>query len=127
MRHVVAAVALVLLAAGQTKGQSQSLPTPQPNLVQIFIEEVKAGHDAHHVRTGARWPPAFEKAKSPYFSLGLASLTGPSVAWFLVPFESHNQMGDSLKRQSDDPALAAELARLTRADAEHISSFRSVL
>ena len=63
----------------------------------------------------------------PTSSVGLVSLTGPSEAWFLVPYASQAAWGDDLKRQSDDPALAAELARLSRADAAHITSVRSML
>src|SRR5439155_1739407 len=50
----------------------------------------------------------------------------PTEAWFVIPFDSHSAIADSLKRQSDDPVLAAELARLQRADAEHITSVRSI-
>jgi hypothetical protein len=115
---------MFLIGGGNALGQS--LPTSQPNLVQIFREEVKVGHGADHVKTEAGWPAAFEKAKSPYFSLAFVTLTGPSEAWFIVPFDSHQAIGDSLKRESDDPVLGAELARLSRADAEHITSLRSI-
>src|SRR5206468_1508122 len=115
----------VFLVGGQLLGQG--LPTSQPNMLQIFREEVKVGHEADHSKTEAGWPAAFEKAKFPYFSLGLVALTGTSEAWFLVPYESNQVMGDALRRQSDDPVLSAELARLSRADAEHITSVRSIL
>ena len=119
-----ATLLMFLIGGGNALGQS--LPTSQPNLVQIFREEVKVGHGVDHVKTEAGWPAAFEKAKSPYFSLALVTLTGPSEAWFIVPFDSHQAIGDSLKRESDDPVLSAELARLSRADAEHITSLRSI-
>src|SRR5206468_5952331 len=73
----------VFLVGGQLLGQG--LPTSQPNMLQIFREEVKVGHEADHSKTEAGWPAAFEKAKFPYFSLGLVALTGTSEAWFLVP------------------------------------------
>jgi hypothetical protein len=127
MNHVPGRIVLSMFLVGGGTAFAQSLPTSQPNLVQIFREEVKVGHEAEHAKTEAGWPAAFEKAKSPYFHLGLASLTGPSEAWFVVPFETNQAVGDSLKRQSDDPVLSAELARLSKADADHINSMRSIL
>jgi hypothetical protein len=124
MRQIIV-MSLVVLVAGAAYGQS--LPTSQPNFVQIIREEVKVGHEADHTKTEAGWPVAFEKAKFPTPSVGLVSLTGPSEAWFLVPYASQAAIGDDLKRQSDEPMLAAELARLSRADAAHITSVRSIL
>ena len=34
-------------------------------------------------------------------------MTGPSEAWFIVPFDSHQAIGDSLKRESDAPRTQA--------------------
>jgi hypothetical protein len=124
MRYTIV-LSLVVVTAGTASGQS--LPTSQPNFVQIIREEVKVGHEADHTKTEAAWPVVFEKAKFPTASVGLVSLTGPSEAWFLVPYASQAAWGDDLKRQSDDPVLAAELARLSRADAAHITSVRSIL
>jgi len=126
MRQIIRLMLLVALVGGQHVF-GQGLPTSQPNMLQIFREEVKAGHDADHTKTEAGWPAAFEKAKFPYFSLGLVALTGTSEAWFLVPYDSNQVMGDALRRQSDDPVLSAELAKLSRADAEHITGVRSIL
>ncbi len=126
MRRYLGLVALTAVVALGGRTLAQSLPTSQPNMLQIIIEDVKVGHDADHARTEAGWPAAFEKAKSPYYNLGLVSLTGRGEAWFIVPFESNNAFGDSLKRSADDPMLAAELARLSRADAEHIAGARTI-
>ena len=127
MRHITALVSLVAFAAGGGRAFGQSLPTSQPNFLQIFIEDVKVGHEDDHSKFEAGWPAAFEKAKSPYFNIGLASVTGPLQAWFLVAFDSNQALGDSLKRNSDDPVLAAELSRLSRGDATHITAGRTLL
>jgi len=115
-----------VLLAGASTALAQSLPTSQPNLLQIYREEVKVGHVADHVKVEAGWPAAFEKAQSPYTYIALASMTGPNEVWFVSPFASHEAMADSLKRE-DEPTLAAELARLQKADSEHISGVRSIL
>jgi hypothetical protein len=124
MRHITV-MSLVVLTAGTV--YAQGLPTSQPNFLQIVREEVKVGHDADHTKTEAGWPAAFEKAKMPTSYLALVSVTGPGEAWFLSPYASQAAWGDDMKRQNDDPVLAAELARLSRADAAHITSARSIL
>jgi hypothetical protein len=126
MRNKILFVALAS-ALGGGGAFGQALPTSQPAMLQIIIEEVKVGHDVDHSRTEAGWPVAFEKAKFPYYGLGMTTLTGRPEAWFVNPFDSNQAFGDNLKRSSDDPALAAELARLSRADAEHISGIRTLL
>ena len=112
-----------LLASGEALGQG--LPTSQPALLQIYREEVKIGHDADHVKTEVGWPAAFEKAKFPYYSLALVSMTGAPEAWFVVPFESHAALADAQRRQND-PVLAAELARLQKADAQHLTNVTTI-
>src|SRR5436190_22234998 len=127
MRKVMASLTVLVSLGGGGTAFAQALPTSQPNYVQIFIEEVKVGHEDEHSKLEAGWPAAFEKAKSPYYSIGMASVTGPLQAWFITPYDFNKALGDSIKRNSDDPLLAAELARLSRADAAHINQARSVL
>jgi len=127
MRQVTCVVAVVVSLVGVGHARAQSLPTSQPNFLQITIEDVKIGHDDDHSKLEAGWPAAFEKAKSPYYGIGMVALTGAPQAWFLTPFENHQAMGDNLKRSADDPALATELSRLARADSAHITNLRQVL
>ena len=105
---------------------AQSLPTSQPNLLTIVREEVKLGRDVDHQRIEAGWPAAYEKAKSPDYYLALVSTTGAPEAWYVGAYESHRALGDSMKREDADAALTAELARLRRADADVVSSVRSM-
>jgi hypothetical protein len=117
--------ALALCAANTALAQT-GLPTTQPNLLQIYREEVKVGHAAEHEKTEVGWPAAFEKAKSPYYYLAFVSLTGAPEAWFVAPFESHQALGESMKLERGNALLAGELARLQRADAEHLTGMRSI-
>lgn len=127
MRQFTSLVTLVVSLVGVGSVRAQSLPTSQPNFLQITIEDVKVGHDDEHSKLEAGWPAAFEKAKSPYYGIGMVAMTGAPQAWFLTPFENHQAMGDNLKRNADDAILAAELSRLARADAAHITNLRQVL
>ena len=119
------AAALALSSAGSALAQT-GLPTSQPNLLQIYREEVKVGHGAEHEKLEVGWPAAYEKAKSPYYYLALVSMSGTAEAWFVAPFESHAALGESLKFERGNPTLSAELARLQRADAEHLTGLRMI-
>lgn len=115
---------VALLLVSSTTAFSQSMPTSQPTLLTIVREEVKVGRAADHRKIEAGWPAAFEKAKSPDTYLALVSMTGPSEAWYVTPYASHAVIGESMKREDADPVLSAELARLSKADAEVLNNLR---
>ncbi len=117
------ALALTLTA---TLAGAQALPTSQPKLLQIYQEQIKIGHDADHAATEAGWPAAFGQAKSPDYYLAMASVTGPSQVWFVSPLDSYAAWGKSMERDQADPTLSAALARLSKADAEHLNGLRVV-
>ncbi len=104
----------------------QGMPTTQPNVLQIIREDVKVGHDAEHGRLEASWIPVFDRAKFPYYELALAGTTGTPQVWFVMPFETQAAVGDFWKRMGEEP-LAADAARLLRADADHVSDTRTIL
>jgi hypothetical protein len=122
--RVVMAAAFTAYAV--TAGAQSGLPASQPNYLTIVREEVKLGRAAEHERIEAGWPAAFEKAKSPDYYLAYVSTTGRSEAWYITPFESHRAMGESMKRESDDAVLSAELKRLQRADADVLNNLTIV-
>jgi hypothetical protein len=105
---------------------AQGMPTKQPALLSIVREDVKVGRAGDHAKHEAGWPAAYEKSKSPYYYVAMTSLTGPSEALYVSPFESHAAVGDSMKRDDADPVLSAELARLSRADAEYLNGSRVI-
>lgn len=121
MRRVTLGLTLLALVAGSTAPTlAQSLPTSQPKFLHVVREQVKLGRSAEHSRWEAGWPAAFEKAKSPDTYIALESVTGPAEVWYLIPFSSHAAYGESMAKQDADPALAAELERLSRGDAEFV-------
>lgn len=115
---------VAFLAFGVRSAGAQALPTSQPNLLTIVREEVKPGRAADHAKIEAGWPAAYEKAKSTAYYIALVSMTGSPEAWYVTPYESHTQIGDIMKREDADPALSAELARLSRADSEVLNGLR---
>jgi hypothetical protein len=115
---------LVLCSAGTALGQS--LPTTQPALITIVREEVKVGRAADHAKHEAGWPAAYERAKSPDYYLAFVSMTGPNEAWYVTPFASHTAIAEGMKRDDADAALSAELARLSKLDAEFLNGIRTI-
>ncbi len=127
MKRSIEMLSLALLSTGSASMTlSQAVPTSQPNLLTITREEVKTGHNAAHAAHEVGWPAAYAKAKSPYYYLAMVSMTGPNEAWYISTYESHAKLGESMKMESDNATLSAELARLSRADADHINSVRSM-
>lgn len=116
----------VLATAGTVRAADTGLPQSQPKLLTIIRESVKAGRGPDHARHEAGWPAAYEKANSTDYYLAITSMTGPSEAWYLVPWESHAAQAESMKREDKDPVLGAELARLAARDAEFIDGVRSI-
>lgn len=103
---------------------AQGMPTSQPTLLTIVREDVKVGRAAEHARFEAGWPAAYAKAKSPDYYLAYVSMTGPSEAWYITPYASHSVIADGMKREAADAVLSAELARLSRGDAEFLNNVR---
>ena len=125
MNTIRARFALLSLIAGvpAVATAQTGLPTSQPGLLSIVREEVKVGRAEDHARIEAGWPAAYEKAKSPDYYLALVTMTGGLEAWYIAPYANHAALGESLKRD-DEPALATELGRLSKADAEVLTSIR---
>ena len=127
MNSLPSRVTLVALVLGCTgTAFAQGMPTSQPTLLTIVREDVKLGRDVEHARFEAAWPAAYAKAKSPFYYLAFVSMTGPNEAWYVVPAASHAAIADGMKRDAADPALTAELERLSRGDAEFINSRRVI-
>ncbi len=124
----VCAIGLLLGVAGQALAQAPgSMPPGPPKVVQIFREEVKVGKGAAHEKLEAEYVRAFRKAKWPTNYLAMTSSTGPSEAWFLVPYDSFEAWEKDQKATEKNAALFAELNQLGEKDAEFVSGGRSIV
>lgn len=118
---------LVLLAVAATPAFAQNaVPTDQPGLLTIFIEEIKPGMEGPHARNEAGWPAALAEAGAPDTYLAFASMSGTSQVWYTTPYASHAAEGESMARNEGDAGMSAELERLWRADAEFLESTRQI-
>ncbi len=119
MRKSALCLTLLALAAGSAAtALAQGMPTTQPKFMHVFREQIKPGRSGEHAKWEAGWPAAYEKAKSPYHYIALQSITGPSEVWYVVPLANHAAYGEMVAAEDKDPALAAELERLNKGDAE---------
>src|SRR5262245_44427523 len=126
-RTVLSTLVVCSLTLGVTlPALAQDLPKSQPKFITVIRESVKAGRAADHAKHEAGWPAAFEKAKSPDHYLAMTSLTGPNEAWYVIPWESHAALGETMKRENKDEALSKELERLALQDAEYITETRTI-
>jgi len=118
--------AVFALTAVASSAFGQGMPTSQPGILSIFIEDVKAGMEADHMANEAGWPAAFARAGSEYYYMALSSMTGTTQIWYVAPYASWTQEGENIKQNDENPELSAELARLWRADAQYLNSARAV-
>jgi len=123
---LLSGLALLLSAAAGVATAQSPLPTSQPAVITLFREEVKFGQNADHEAVESGWPAAFAKAKNPNTYIALTSMTGPNEAWFVVPYASWKAVGDELKLEDANSDLSAELKRLSKADAAHVTSSRAL-
>jgi hypothetical protein len=117
---------LLLLALLTGNAAAQGMPTSQPGVLTVIIEELKPGVGADHEANESGWPVAFEKAKSPYYYLALEALTGPPELWFVAPYQSWAAEGESMKLPESNAALAADLAKLAKGDGPFLNGYRSM-
>jgi hypothetical protein len=121
-RHTLLSILVSACAIGGIDAVLASdLPKTQPKMITIWREEVKPGRAAAHAKNEAGYVAAFEKAKDPYHYLGLVSITGPSEAWYISPWESHAQLGESMKFEEQDKGLSSRLEQLGEKDSEYLN------
>jgi hypothetical protein len=117
---------LIVLALTAGRVVAQGMPTAQPGILTIIIEEVKVGMDADHEANEAGWPAAFAKVNSQYYYIALESITGSAEAWFISPYASFAAEGENMKENQSNASLSAELDRLWRADGQYLNSSRTL-
>jgi len=115
---------LLFLLAGNAR--AQGMPTSQPGILTISIEELKVGVGADHEANESGWPVAFGKANSPYYYLALEAMTGTPEIWFVAPYQSWTAEGEGMKFNDANPALSSELGRLAKADGPFLNGYRNI-
>jgi len=106
--------------------QAQGNSAP-PNYLLINREEVKVGHGTAHLKTELGWPRAMAKANWPTHYVALTSMTGPSEAWYLTPWESMAAWEKDNAATAANAAFQSEMDRLATEDGQHLNNWRSIV
>lgn len=95
-------------------------------IIKIIREEIKPGREAAHEAIETGYVRALSKTKYPNY-VALTTLTGPSEAWFIEPYDSFAAVGDARESYLRSPAIKAEMERLDARDGEVKSGGRVML
>jgi hypothetical protein len=117
-------LSLGLIVTAAVSAFAQGLPTSQPPILRIYREDVKPGRSVEHTKNEMGWVAAYERAKSPDYYLAMESLTS-NEAWFVVPAASYSAVGEQMARDQQ-PAVRAELDRLSRLDGDLLNNGRII-
>lgn len=124
-RNLVTALAVFLMLSVAWPAMAQE--GAPPKVIQIYREEVKPGKGSAHEKVEMGWPRAFAKANSPTHYLAMTSVTGPNEAWFIAGYDSLAAWEKDTQNNDNNPALSAELQRLSAQDGDLLSGARSVV
>ena len=115
--------------AGSFTASAQKTPDlAPPNILLIQQEMLKPGMSGiPHRKTESAFVQAMQNAKSPDHYFAMDSMSGPSRALFLVPFDSFADMEKSFARLTGDTTLASEYDSAQQADGKLLKSFASVV
>ncbi len=86
-------------------------------IIKIIREEIKPGREAAHEAVETGYVRALSKTKYPNY-MALTTLTGPSEAWFIEPYDSYAAVGDARELYLSSPAMKGEIERLDARDGE---------
>ena len=117
---------LCVLGAVQIAAQTPP-PNSPPPVLQIFREEVKPGKGAAHEAVEAAYAQAYAREQWPVNWLGMTSISGPSEAWFTIPYESFAAMEQDRQNVMKKPAFLRQLEQLDARDGELRSGQRALL
>ena len=112
--------------AALAQAQAPADPNAPPKMLQISREALKPGHGSAHDKTEAGWPAAFAKANYQNHYIAISTVSGPNEMWFLSGWDSYAAFEKDLKETEKNAALSADLARLSQADGEHLTSNSSL-
>jgi hypothetical protein len=119
-RILMAAMALACVMSGAAVLRAQDQNSPIPKVLVIDREMVKFGKDAAHAKNEAAFAKAFAAAKTPAHYLAVATMSGPSEAWFLVGFDSYAEWQKS-EQYGEQHKVDELVAPLMEKDTEYVA------
>jgi hypothetical protein len=119
-------ITIVSLTLAAAIFPSTAICAEPPGVMQIIREAVKEGRGAAHRKVETDWSRAFRRAKFPYHSLALETMTGTNEVWFLLSYPSFAAIEESDNLIEKGP-LKNEVEMLEARDGELRSSSRSMI
>ncbi len=116
----------VFFVAVPVVSAQEAAPTPPPNFISIFREEVKPARSSAHAKWETGYARAYAKAHWPTNYTSLVSTFGPSEAWFISRYDSFAQYDKAQKEADGNTALQAELGPLDQRDSDFLTGTRSI-
>lgn len=125
-KRILLSLAAVCLLTSLSALAQQAAPAGPPPMLQIFREEVKAGHRGAYLTSAAAWPVAFRKAQFPGHYIGLRPLTGSNEFWYLGGASSFGAIGKEDEFVAGHPTLGKEIDAMSASDGEHLANSRTL-
>jgi hypothetical protein len=113
-------------AAGQDTGPQIPVVAP-PNLLLLVRQEIQYGKGSTRQKLEVATARAADRLSIPYSWLDLQSLTGPREVLALNPFDSFDQLEQSIAGWNQIYAAHADLARLREQQEELVTSEDTVI
>lgn len=121
MRSGFAFVALSAISIVPVYAQAQE----HAPVLQIGREAIKEGKGASHEKAEMEFVRAFHKAKFSAHYVALTSMSGPSEAWFITPYQSF-AASEQAQKDSDKEPLKSEIEMAESHDGALRESSRSM-
>lgn len=114
MKHVTCLLGAIVLVVAAAPARAQG-PGPA-KVIRIVREEIKPGRGAAHARAEEAYVRAGVASKLPVYWVGMSTITGPTEAWFLSSYESH----EAIEKENDafNPAVGKMLEAADEGDAQ---------
>jgi hypothetical protein len=100
--------------------------TGPPAVIRIYVEQVKPGRNAAHIRAESAYARAFARGNYPNYYIGLDSMSGNNESWFVESHKSFAEVEKSEKAADAEP-LKTELEQAAAADGEYLTATRSII
>jgi hypothetical protein len=97
-----------------------------PAVIRVYVEQVKPGRNAAHIRAESAYARTFAKANYPSYYIGLDSMSGNNESWFVESHKSFAEVEKSEKAVDVEP-IKSELEQAAAADGEYLNGMRSMI
>ncbi len=122
---LISATVTVPIPAAAQSGEQAAASGP-PQVMQLFVEDVKPGRAPAHLKNEAAWTAAYKKAMLKDYYVGATTLSGPPQAWFFAAFGSMGDVERVNAALEANKAVQAQLDRVGAAESDLLSNTRSM-